>query len=94
MIIKKDMLAGTALGLILGCSGAILAQAPVVNIGERHGNLRAAQQYIQAAWQRIDTAQVDNNYNLGGHAGRAKELLVEAGEELRLAANVANQHER
>jgi hypothetical protein len=94
MIIKKDMFVGTALGLVLGCTGALIAQQPVVDIGNRHGNLRSAQQYIQAAWQRIDEAQVDNNYNLGGHAGRAKELLVQADEELRLAANVANQHER
>ena len=94
MIIKKDMLIGTALGLVLGCSGALVAQAPVVNIGDRHGNLRAAQQYIVSAWQRIDEAQQDNNYNLGGHAGRAKDLLVQADEELRLAANVANSHER
>ena len=94
MVIKKDMFVGTALGLVLGCSGALIAQQPVVDIGNRHGNLRAAQQYIQAAWQRIDSAQIDNNYNLGGHAGRAKELLVQADEELRLSANVANQHER
>jgi len=94
MRIKKDMLKGTALGLILGCSGAIFAQAPVVNIGSRHGNLRSAQEYITSAWQRIDEAQVDNHYNLGGHAGRAKDLLVQADEELRLAANVANSHQR
>ena len=94
MIIKKDMLIGTALGLILGCSGAIFAQQPIVDIGNRHGNLRAAQQYIQAAWQRIDQAQVDNNYNLGGHAGRAKELLVQADQELKFAAETANAHER
>ena len=94
MMIRKDTLKGTALGLILGCSGAIFAQAPVVNIGNRHGNLRAAQGYIASAWQRIDEAQVDNHYNLGGHAGRAKDLLVHADEELRLAANVANSHER
>jgi hypothetical protein len=94
MIIKKDMLIGAAMGLILSCSGVIFAQAPVVNIGERHGNLRAAQQYIQSAWQRIDAAQVDNNYNLGGHAGRAKELLTQADEELKLAAVTANSHER
>jgi hypothetical protein len=94
MIIKKDMLIGTALGLILGCSGAIFAQAPVVNIGDRHGNLRAAQQYIVSAWQRIDEAQQDNNYQLGGHAGKAKELLTQADEELKQAAIVANQHER
>ena len=94
MIIKKDMLIGAAMGVILSCSGVIFAQAPVVNIGERHGNLRAAQQYIQSAWQRIDAAQVDNNYNLGGHAGRAKELLTQADEELKLAAITANSHER
>jgi hypothetical protein len=94
MIIKKDMFIGTALGLVLGCSGVIFAQQPVVDIGNRHGNLRAAQQYIQAAWQRINEAQVDNNYNLGGHAGRAKELLVQADQELKLAAETANSHER
>jgi hypothetical protein len=94
MMIKKDMLIGTALGLILGCSGAVFAQAPVVNIGDRHGNLRAAQQSIVSAWQKIDEAQQDNHYQLGGHAGRAKELLVQANEELRLAANTANSHER
>jgi hypothetical protein len=90
MILKKNMLVGTALGLILGFSGAIFAQAPVVNIGNRHGNLRAAQQYIVQAWQKIDSAQVDNHYNLGGHAARAKDLLVQADEELRQAANAAN----
>jgi hypothetical protein len=94
MIIKKDMLIGTALGLVLGCSGAIFAQAPVVNIGDRHGNLRAAQQYIVSAWQRIDEAQQDNNYQLGGHAGRAKQLLVQADEELKQAAITANHEGR
>jgi hypothetical protein len=94
MIIKKEMLKGMALGVILGCSGAIFAQAPAVNIGARHGNLRAAQQYIASAWQRVDEAQADNHYDLGGHAGRAKELLVQADQELRLAANVANSNER
>ena len=94
MVIKKDMLIGTALGLVLGCSVAIFAQAPVVNIGDRHGNLRAAQQYIVSAWQRIDVAQQDNSYQLGGHAGRAKELLVQADEELKQAAITANQHGR
>lgn len=94
MMIKKDMLIGSALGLMVGCGGVVFAQVPVVNIGNRHGNLRTAQEYIASAWQRIDEAQVDNRYNLGGHAGRAKELLVQADEELRLAADVANSHER
>ena len=84
MTIKKDMLIGTAVGLILGFSGAVFAQAPIVNIGNRHGNLRAAQEYIASAWQRIDEAQADNHYSLGGHAGRAKSLLTRADEELGL----------
>jgi len=94
MIIKKDMLIGTALGLVLGCTGAIFAQAPVVDIGNRHGNLRAAQQYIVSAWERIGQAQHDNDGQLGGHAARAKDLLVQANEELKMAANVSNSEGR
>jgi hypothetical protein len=95
MIVKKDMLIGTALGLVLGTAGAILAQGPPpVDIGNRHGNMRAAQQLIQQAWEKIDAAQVDNRYNLGGHAGRAKDLLSQASSEVKQAAEVANQHER
>jgi hypothetical protein len=88
------MLIGTALGLILGCSGAVFAQAPAVDIGNRHGNLRAAQQYISSAWQKINQAQHANDDQLGGHAQRAKDYLTQANEELRLAANVANSEGR
>jgi hypothetical protein len=70
------------------------AQAPVVNIGAAHGNLRAAQSYIVQAYQRIDAAQRDNQSQLGGHAQRAKELLVQADAELRAAANVSNSEGR
>jgi len=94
MVIKKEMLIGTALGLILGCSGAVFAQAPAVDIGNRHGNLRAAQQYISSAWQKINQAQQANDDQLGGHAQRAKDYLTQANEELRLAANVANSNGR
>jgi hypothetical protein len=69
----------------------MFAQGPVVNIGTRHGNLQAAQQYIVAAFQRIDDAQRANHGQLGGHAQRAKDLLAQADEELRLAADVANE---
>jgi hypothetical protein len=68
------------------------AQQPQVTVGERHGNMRAAQQDIQQAWQKINAAQQDNHYNLGGHAGRAKDLLSQASEEVRLAADAANSH--
>ncbi len=93
-IFKKDLFIGLALGTVLGGSMLSLAQAPMVDIGMRHGNLRAAQQYIASAWQRIGEAQADNDGQLGGHAARAKDLLVQANDELRLAANVANREGR
>ncbi len=67
----------------------------MVNIdAHRHGNLAAAQRYIVQAYQKIDAAQGDNHEQLGGHAQRAKDLLTQADEELRLAANVANSKDR
>jgi len=72
----------------------VYMQAPVVNIGNRHGNLRDAQSNIVQAYQRISRAQVANDGQLGGHAQRAKELLIQADIELRQAANVANAEGR
>jgi hypothetical protein len=72
----------------------VYLQAPVVNIGTRHGNLRNAQSNIVQAYQKIERAQQDNDGQLGGHAQRAKELLIQADEELRLAANVSNAEGR
>lgn len=70
---------------------AYAAQRPVVNIGERHGNLRSAQEMIVGAYDKIDQAQQANHGELAGHAQRAKDYLVQADQELRAAANVANQ---
>lgn len=68
------------------------AQMPVQNIDpQRHGNLAAAQRLIGQAFERISEAQQDNRYDLGGHAGRAKDLLRQAAEELRLSADAANR---
>jgi hypothetical protein len=64
---------------------------PPVDVGDRHGNMRAAQQLIQQAWMKVDEAQKDNNYNLGGHAGRAKELLSQASGEIKASAEAANR---
>jgi hypothetical protein len=85
-MLKKSLLVGIALCVLA------FAQQPRVTVGERHGNMRAAQELIQQAWQKVDVAQQDNHYNLGGHAGRAKELLAQASEEIRLSADAANSH--
>jgi hypothetical protein len=108
MILKKILLAAST--SVVLCGGVILAQnpvveyvqqpnviyvqAPVVNISNRHGNLRSAQQDIVNAYQKINQAQSANDGQLGGHAQRAKDLLAQADAELRQAANVANSEGR
>jgi hypothetical protein len=87
---KRILIVGAALCAALVVSAMAFAQEPRVTVGERHGNMRAAQQLIQQAWQKVDEAQKDNHYNLGGHAGRAKELLAQASEEIKLSAEDAN----
>ena len=72
-----------ALGVILGCSGLIFSQAPGWYPEARHEPAGGAAVY-SSAWQRIDEAQTDNHYDLGGHAGRAKGPLVQADQELKL----------
>ncbi|HEY6413233.1 MAG TPA: hypothetical protein VIX42_06080 [Edaphobacter sp.] len=46
------------------------------------------------AYQKINAAQRDNQNQLGSHAQRAKDLLTQADEELRFAANVSNAERR
>jgi hypothetical protein len=72
-------------------SSSVMAQ-PVVNIDRRrHGNLATAQAAIVNAYRRIDAAQRANSNQLGGHAQRAKDLLIQADAELRRAADFANR---
>jgi hypothetical protein len=74
----------------LSCAMAA-AQTPAVNIDpQRHGNLATAQQSIVQAFASISDAQRANDDHLGGHAGKAKSLLNQANEELRLAADFAD----
>ena len=89
---KRLPIIALALTAAFVVSGAALPQEPKVNVGDRHGNMKAAQEMIRQAWFKVDEAQKDNNYNLGGHAGRAKELLSEASSEIKQAAETANHH--
>ena len=90
---KRIWMVAMVLCAAFALSAVLFAQQePRVTVGEKHGNMRAAQEYIQQAWRKVDEAQKDNNYNLGGHAGRAKELLAQASEEIKLSAEAANSH--
>ncbi|MGI9245595.1 MAG: hypothetical protein ACR2I8_02665 [Steroidobacteraceae bacterium] len=81
-----------ALGLSLGVvAAAAMAQEPVENVSPViHPNIAAAQALVDQAYNSVVEAQAANNMYLGGHAERAKELLRQATEELKLAAETAN----
>ena len=72
-----------------------MAQRPAKNIsGARHPNLAAAQDLSRRAFQRILDAQRANEWDMAGHAQRAKELLDQVNNELKLAAEAANRNPR
>ena len=92
---KHRILALTAVVSVAACCSMASAQAPTVTIDpQSHGNLAAAQESIVVAFIRISDAQQANDDHLGGHAGRAKDLLKQANEELRLAADFADQNQQ
>ena len=69
------------------------AARPAQNVRPaRHPNLAPAQRFGQQAYQRIVAAQQANEFNLSGHAQRAKELLDQANRELAQAAGAANRN--
>ena len=77
-------------GLVVG--GVAIAQRPKEDISKgRHPNLAAAQRLSQQAWERIVEAQRANEWDLQGHAQRAKNLLDQVNNELKQAAEAANR---
>lgn len=67
-------------------------QQPWRNISRaRHPYLAAAQRLSVQAYQKIVDAQKANDWDLGGHAEKAKRILEQANEELKLAAIDANK---
>jgi hypothetical protein len=72
--------------------GAAIAQRPKENVsGARHPNLAAAQRLSQQAWEKIVAAQAANEWDMKGHAQKAKNLLDEVNKELKEAAEAANR---
>jgi hypothetical protein len=81
---------GGILSLAVICGGVAVAQMPKDN-GATRPNVVAAQHLCQQAWEKITTAQRANEWDMQGHAAKAKELLDQANRELKLAAEAANK---
>jgi hypothetical protein len=84
---KKSILA--ALSLLLLTSTVLIAQGKVS--ASRHPNLAAAQKFCNDAIRKVEAAQQANEWDMGGHARKAKALLAEAEGELKEAALAANK---
>ena len=80
------------MAFLLLCTGMVFAQKkPAQNVSpKRHPNLAAAQKLSAQAYQKVVAAQQANEWDLGGHAQKAKELLDQANQELKQAAEVSN----
>ena len=88
---KKSLLINAILSAAVLCGTVTLAQDPVVNIEQRiHPNLFHAQELIVKADGWIKSAQKENRYDLHGHAQKARDLLLQADQELKRAAEDAN----
>jgi hypothetical protein len=91
----KNTLLGGILGIALVYGGTALAQKPVRDISAaRHPNLAAAQRFTDQAFNKIVAAQAANEWDLDGHAAKAKELLDQANQELKLAAEASNRNHK
>ena len=81
------------LSSLLAVGSIAVAQRPKDNISKGlHPNLAAAQRLSQQAWEKIVAAQQANEWDLQGHAQKAKNLLDEVNSELKLAAQTSNRN--
>ena len=88
----KITVSSLVIGSMLFMGGIALAQRPKRNVSPaRHPNLAAAQRFCTQAWEKTSAAQQANEWDMQGHAQKAKELLDQANRELKLAAEAANR---
>ena len=85
----RKLILGSVLSVGLFASGVLVGQN--VNPG-RHPNLAAAQRLMEQAVGKLDAAQQANEFDMHGHAAKAKDLLAQAFSEVKQAAEAANRH--
>jgi hypothetical protein len=93
---KLTALLGSLLATALLCGSLLFAQKPPVQdiSGKHHPNLSAAQHLVDQAFNKITAAQQANEFDMDGHAAKAKDLLDEANRELKKAAEAANHNHK
>ena len=91
-IVACVMSMGLGMALVGGYAAA-KGDKPAVNTSaKRHPNLNAAQKLSEEAYQKITKAQEANEFDMDGHAKKAKELLEQVNTQLKEAAEAANKN--
>jgi hypothetical protein len=79
---------GLGMGLV---GGYAMAKDPAKTVSKKkHPNLAAAQKLIGQAFEKVEAAQKANEYDMDGHAQKAKDALKTAADEIKIAAEAAN----
>ncbi len=89
----RKLLIATALTVsVVAPLSIALAKDPVQNTSKaKHPNLAAAQKLAAQAFEKLEAAQKANEYDMEGHAQKAKDALKLANDEIKLAAEAANK---
>jgi hypothetical protein len=76
--------------------GVLFAQQrPADDISPKlHPNLAAAQKLCNESYDKLVIAQGANDFDMEGHAKKAKQLLVEASHEMKAAAMAINKEKK
>lgn len=82
----------TAIGVL--AAAMLIAQRPPEHrsIPTGHPNIIAAQRLTDEAAGKVTAARTANEWDIDGHAARAKELLTQASHELTQAAESLNRN--
>lgn len=76
---------------LTGVTAALVSAQPKQTVSSsRHPNLAAAQNFCQQAYDKCVEAQGANEFDMAGHAQKAKNLLEQANTQLKAAATAAN----
>ena len=70
--------------------GALQGAGVVAYAHPNHPNLNEAHNLVLKAIDKLDAAQKANEFDLGGHAAKAKDLLAQAEGEIKQAKEAAN----
>jgi hypothetical protein len=89
-IVACVMSMGLGMALV---SDYALAKGPAENVSaKKHPHISRAQVLSNNAFEEMGVAQKDNEFDMEGHAAKAKELLEQANNEMKLAAGAANEN--